>query len=100
MSLIEELASAVPDMVRLVVFLVMLSELESPVSSVASRSSAAGALGVLVSIVMLRLAEDAEVLPAESVAVAVRACVVLADSTMSSDQLPAPLAVVEPTGPS
>ena len=96
----EALASDVPDIVRLVVFLVMLSMLDEPVSSDASRLRAAGALGVLVSIVMLRLTDEAEVLPAESVAVAVRACVVLAERTTSSDQSPAPSAVVVPTDPS
>ena len=94
------LASDVPDIVRLDVFLVMLSVVESPVSSVASRSRAAGALGIFVSIVMLRAADDAEVLPAVSVATAVTACVRLADSDTSIVQLPTPSDVVVSTVPS
>ena len=66
----EALASDVPDIVRLVVFLVMSSELSVPESSPAARSKLAGALTV-VSIVMLSGAELPEVLPAVSVAVAV-----------------------------
>ena len=96
----EALASEVPDIVRLEVFLVMLSVVESPVSSAEARSRARGALGVFVSTVMLRLAEGAEVLPAESVAVAVTACVTLADRVTSTVQLPAPSAVVSTSVPS
>ena len=94
------LASDVPDIVRLVVFLVMLSELESPVSSAAVRSSAAGTDGTAVSIVMLRAADEAEVFPAVSVATAVTACVRLAERAISIVQLPAPFAVVVPKDPS
>jgi hypothetical protein len=65
--------SDVPDIVRLVVFLVMLSVVDEPVSSDPSRSRAAGALGIFVSIVMLRATEDAETFPAVSVATAVTA---------------------------
>ena len=96
----EALSSEVPDIVRLVVFLVMLSEFDNPVSSAAARSSETGALGVLVSIVMLRAADEAETFPATSVATAVTACVRLADRATSIVQLPAPLAVVVPKEPS
>ena len=95
----EAFASDVPDIVRLVVLLVTLSEVESPVSSAAARSSAAGALTV-VSIVMLSAADDPEVLPAVSVATAVTACVLFADSDTSIVHAPEPLAVVEPLLPS
>ena len=47
----EALASAVPEMVKLDVWLVILSELLTPESSAAARSRPAGAAGVLASIV-------------------------------------------------
>ena len=95
-NVMEALASDVPDIVRLVVFLVMLSELESPVSSSAVRSRPAGALGVLVSMVMFRATDDADALPAVSVATAVTACTLFAERVTSIVQLPAPSAVVSP----
>ena len=94
------LASAVPEIVRLVVLDVMLSLFDEPVSSSAVRSRPAGALGILVSIVMFNAADDAEVLPAVSVATAVTACVRLAVSDISIVQLPVPSAVVVSTVPS
>jgi len=82
------------------VFLVMLSMLDEPVSSSAVRSRPAGAFGALVSIVMFNAAEDAEVLPDVSVALAVTACVRLAVSDISIVQLPVPSDVVVSTVPS
>jgi len=66
------LASAVPEIVRADVFLVMLSELETPVSSAAAKSSPVGGVGASVSIVTRKFAEAPLVLPAASVAVAVK----------------------------
>ena len=93
------LASDVPDMVRPTVIFVILSEFDVPVSSVASRFNASGVF-MEVSIVMLRLAEDADTLPATSVATAVTACTLLADRVMSIVHTPEPLASVVPLTPS
>ena len=62
-------ASAVPENVG-VVTLVMLSVLDDPESLAAVRSGVDGAAGAVVSIVMLKVPEDVDTLPAASVAVA------------------------------
>ena len=80
-------ASAVPAKVGAVT-LVRLSVLELPLSLAAVKSGTPGAPGAVVSIVMLKAAEAALVLPAASVALAVMLYVPAARELLVIDQFP------------
>src|SRR5687768_5675995 len=79
-----------------VVSLVILSVVELPVSLAASRSGVDGAVRPVVSMMMLKPAEAAPLLPAASVALAVMLCVPSASGPPVKLQLPVALAVVVP----
>ena len=93
-------ASAVPETVG-VLSLVLSSSAEAPESLPLNRSGALGASGVDVSMVTARAVEAIPVLPAASVAVAVRSCVPSASVlAVMAQTVVVPSAVAVPTVPS
>ena len=80
-----------------VVALVMLSELLEPESDALARSEAPAADGAVVSIVTVRLADAALVLPAASVTLVVNVCAPLVRVLDVMLQLPKPSAVAVPS---
>jgi hypothetical protein len=89
----DALGSDVPVKVKLLVFLVMLSELLDPVSSAEARFGTEGAVTDVIT-VMASADEEPEVFPAASLAFAVRECTPAANETSTVHAPPALVVVV------